>query len=133
MAMIACSECSGSISSVATTCPHCGKPQPGHTGFNCDKCYVSNDPYAASCRSCGASLEAVRSRREKYELYAYLAALCGGIVSGFFGCLVGGFISHGMGAANGSFAAVAPLVLGTIWGGLIGGFMIYKFLVPWCK
>lgn len=54
--MVACQECSASISDAAISCPRCGAPPDVYLGarHNCSECGADYRPAYPECRSCGA-------------------------------------------------------------------------------
>jgi hypothetical protein len=64
VALINCWECSGNVSSLAASCPHCGAPQQL---INCHECQSIMSMDAARCSTCLARLDDLNIYKEKKE------------------------------------------------------------------
>lgn len=119
MAMVACGECQTRISSDATVCPRCGKPQPGDSHFRCDDCYVPNHHNAQNCRNCGASLGPVREREAKFkqDYDLHNKAWWGGAVC----ALVGAIVVIGITSGSGKSSCVEFVLVGL---GMAAGYFV---------
>jgi hypothetical protein len=116
MALIPCPECKESISSEATTCAHCGKPQPGDSRFLCD-CGVPNYPNAELCRACGTSLVVVRERIKVNTAVSKALGWSevGGIVGIVVGVVLGALVSLLFRAGNIATVIIEIVFMAGFW------------------
>lgn len=67
MSDIKCTNCNQTVDSAENFCPHCGTSinrNTTETDNSCDKCGCKNQPEAAFCEQCGASLKSEKSTPE---------------------------------------------------------------------